>query len=66
MSLDKAAFKIKISRKSLDDYLMILKKAKKYNFDFDKHSDAKKMGYLRKFINISKRKSNRTKNISAI
>ena len=52
MSLARAASKIKISRKSLDDYLMLLKQANKYNFDFEKHSNGKKMGYLRKFTNI--------------
>ena len=66
MSLAKAASKIKISRKSLDDYLMLLKQANKYNFDFEKHSNRKKMGYLRKFINIQKRKPNRTNNVSDI
>ena len=64
MSLDDAAKKINIRRKSLDDYLMLLKQAKKYSFDFDRHSNVEKMGYLRNFIRIKKGKPKRTDNIS--
>ena len=64
MSLDDAAKAVKMSRKSLDDYLMLLKQAKKLNFDFDRFNTDTKMGYLRKFVRIKRGLPKRTDNIS--
>ena len=36
-SLEVAAQKVGVSKKSLDDYLMMLRFGKKYNFDWQKH-----------------------------
>ena len=49
MTLDEAAVKVQISKKSLDDYLMQLRSAKKYGFDFDKHIK-EKIGVIRSFV----------------
>lgn len=49
MSLDKAAEMVGISRKTLDDYNLQLKRAEVYKFDFEKHKHDK-MGILRKFV----------------
>ena len=38
-----------LSRKTLDDYYGILRKAETMGFDFDKYSD-QKMGFLRKYV----------------
>lgn len=48
-SLDEAARKTKISRKSLDDYLLQLRLAKKYKFDFPSNNGAL-IGVLRRFV----------------
>lgn len=56
-SLDEAAKKIGISKKSLDDYLLQLRLGRKYGFDFNLHKDDK-VGILRAFV-----KDNRKKNI---
>ena len=48
-SLDEAARIVGISKKSLDDYFMQLKKAKDYGFDFYQNRDAK-IGVLRNFV----------------
>ncbi len=49
MTLEEAATKVQISKKSLDDYLMQLRSAKKYGFDFDKHI-REKVGVIRSFV----------------
>ena len=49
MSLEEAATKVKISKKSLDDYLMQLRSAKKFNFDFETNKN-QKVGVIRKFV----------------
>ena len=38
LTLEEAASKVKISKKSLDDYLMQLRSAKKFGFNFAQHS----------------------------
>ena len=48
-SLEEAAEKVGISKKSLDDYMLQLKLGKKYGFDFQKNKD-KNVGVLRTFI----------------
>lgn len=49
MCLDKAAEVVGISRKTLDDYNLQIKRAEQYRFDFHLHKD-EKMGVLRKFV----------------
>ena len=61
MSLEEAAQKVKISKKSLDDYLMQLRSAKKFGFDFDKHNNDK-VGVIRSFVR--KKKEEERKRIS--
>ena len=53
MSLEEAADKVKISKKSLDDYLMQLRSAKRFGFDFASHNDDK-VGVIRSFVRESK------------
>lgn len=53
MSLEEAAQKVKISKKSLDDYLMQLRSAKKFGFDFERHSK-EKVGVIRSFVRKKK------------
>ena len=53
MSLEEAAHKVKISKKSLDDYLMQLRSAKKFGFDFKTHS-GEKVGVIRCFVRKKK------------
>eukprot|EP00826_Nyctotherus_ovalis_P065190 TRINITY_DN9578_c0_g2_i8.p1 TRINITY_DN9578_c0_g2~~TRINITY_DN9578_c0_g2_i8.p1 ORF type:complete len:232 (-),score=104.27 TRINITY_DN9578_c0_g2_i8:197-892(-) len=48
-SLEEAADKVGISKKSLDDYMLQLRLGKKYGFDFQKNRDHK-VGILRAFI----------------
>lgn len=48
-SLDDAAKIIKISKKSLDDYLLQLRLGRKFGFDFNKNKNAK-VGILRTFV----------------
>jgi hypothetical protein len=45
-SLEEAAKKVGMSKKSLDDYLLQLRFGKRYGFDFNKHKDDK-VGVLR-------------------
>ena len=54
-SLDDAAKKIDISKKSLDDYLLQLRLGRKYGFDFNKNKDAK-VGKLRAFVKEARTK----------
>lgn len=49
INLDKAAKVIGISRKTLDDYCLQLRKATEFGFDFCENQLAK-MGTLRKFV----------------
>jgi len=47
-SLEHAADIVKISKKSLDDYLLQLRNGRKYGFNFNEHKDDK-IGILRAF-----------------
>jgi hypothetical protein len=47
-SLEDAANEVKISKKSLDDYLLQLRNGRKYGFNFNEHKDDK-IGILRAF-----------------
>jgi len=58
-TLEDAAKKVQISKKSLDDYLLQLWYGKKYQFDFNKHKNDK-IGVLRAFV--KKHKSEEAKN----
>ena len=51
--MEEAAEKVKISKKSLDDYLMQLRCAKKFGFDFARHS-GEKVGVIRSFVKKKK------------
>lgn len=48
-SLDKAAEKVNVSKKSLDDYLLQVRLGRKYGFDFD-NNKYKKIGVLRDYV----------------
>lgn len=54
-SLEDAANKVGIAKKTLDDYLLQLRAGKKYNFDFQTHKDSK-VGVLRRFVKDQKNK----------
>ena len=54
-SLEEAASKVKVSKKSLDDYLLQLRFGKKFGFDFGNNRD-KKVGVLRCFVKEMKEK----------
>jgi hypothetical protein len=54
-SLEDAARKVDVSKKSLDDYLLQLRFGKKFGFDFEKHRDSK-VGVLRSFVKNEKEK----------
>lgn len=47
-SLDEAAYKVGMSKKSLDDYLLQIRNARKFGFNFNEHRD-EKIGILRAF-----------------
>jgi hypothetical protein len=48
-SLDKAAEKVAVSKKSLDDYLLQIRLGRKYGFDFN-NNKYKKIGVLRDYV----------------
>ena len=47
-SLDEAAKAVGMSKKSLDDYLLQIRNARKFGFNFNEHKDDK-IGILRAF-----------------
>lgn len=53
ISLEEAAQRVSISKKSLDDYLMQLRSAKRFGFDFEKHAQMK-VGVIRSFVRKKK------------
>ena len=57
-SLEDAANKVGVSKKSLDDYLLQLRFGKKYGFDFQEHR-AEKVGVLRTFVKDKKKQKAR-------
>lgn len=59
-TLEDAAQKVQVSKKSLDDYLLQLRFGKKFNFDFQKHKDAK-VGVLRSYVKKKKSESGKGK-----
>jgi len=52
-SLDDAAKKVGVSKKSLDDYFLQLKFGKRLGFDFEKYKN-EKVGVLRKYVKRNK------------
>ena len=52
-SLEDAANKVGVSKKSLDDYLLQLRFGKKFGFDFEANRD-QKVGTLRLFVKKKK------------
>ena len=62
-SLEDAASKVSVSKKSLDDYLLQLRFGKKYNFDFQANKN-EKVGVLRSFVKREKEKEREKKNAS--
>ena len=52
-SLEDAAQKVNVSKKSLDDYLLQLRFGRKYGFNFSQHRDDK-VGVLRHFVKKKK------------
>ena len=66
-SLEDAANKVGVSKKSLDDYLLQLRFGKKFGFDFEANKD-QKVGILRLFVKNEKAKikgENKTMKISS-
>ena len=55
-SLDDAANKVGIPKKTLDDYLHLLLMGRKFNFPFSSHGN-EKIGQLRAFVNKAKAKA---------
>jgi hypothetical protein len=49
MSLERAADKVGVSKKSLDDYLAQLRAGRQFGYDFNANKD-KKVGDLRRFV----------------
>jgi len=49
LTLNEAASKLEVSRKSLDDYYNMINKAKRFGFDFDKHYNTR-FGILRAYV----------------
>ena len=68
-SLEDAASKVNVSKKSLDDYLLQLRFGKKYGFNFQEHKNDK-VGVLRSFVkskkNEAKKSGNKIKETSMI
>ena len=60
-SLEDAAAKVKVSKKSLDDYLLQLRFGKKFGFDFESNRNCK-VGVLRSFVKDKKDKMKKSNN----
>ncbi len=48
-TLESAANKLGVSKRTLDDYYYVIKTAQTYGFDFDKYN-SQKIGFLRKYV----------------
>jgi hypothetical protein len=53
-SLEEAANKVGISKKSLDDYLLQIRFGRKYGFNFNEHKNDK-VGVLRDYVRKNKK-----------
>ncbi|KAL4493620.1 hypothetical protein ABPG72_004113 [Tetrahymena utriculariae] len=60
LSLEEAANKVQISKKSLDDYLLQIRFGRKYQFNFNEHKNDK-VGILRAFVKKHKQQQNQDK-----
>lgn len=60
-SLEEAARKVGLSKKSLDDYLLQIRFAKRFGFDFENHRHDN-IGVLRQFVKRQKDNSKRVTN----
>jgi len=65
LSLEDAAQKVQISKKSLDDYLLQLRFGRKFGFNFNAHKDAK-VGVLRAFVKKHKAQQPKLKTDSSV
>ncbi len=63
MSLEEAADKVGVSKKSLDDYLSQLRQGRALGFNFNKFKD-EKVGYLRQFVKENSVKNSKVGNPS--
>jgi len=57
-SLDEAAKKVGISKKSLDDYLFQIRFGNRFGFNFNEHYN-EKVGILRDFVRQQKKATNK-------
>ena len=60
MPLNEAADKVKIAKKTLDDYLLQVRCGKKYGFDFNKYKN-ERIGKLRSYVKDKKKLKNETR-----
>jgi hypothetical protein len=58
MSLEDAAEKVGVSKKSLDDYLSQLRQGRAQGYDFNKNKD-QNVGHLRQFVKLHSTKNNK-------
>ena len=58
MSLEDAAEKVGVSKKSLDDYLSQLRQGRSLGYDFNKNKD-QNVGHLRQFVKLHSTKNNK-------
>lgn len=58
-SLEESARKVGLSKKSLDDYLLQIRFAKRFGFDFEQHKHDN-IGVLRQFVKREKEATKRT------
>ena len=63
LSLEEAAKKVGIAKKTLDDYLLQLRAGKKFGFDFNAHKE-EKVGILRAFVKQQKREGREGRKVS--
>jgi len=56
LSLEEAAKRVGVAKKSLDDYLLQIRSAKKMGFNFQEHSN-ERVGVLRSFVKKTKKPS---------
>jgi len=64
-SLEEAAKKVGVAKKSLDDYLLMIKHAKNYGFNFQEHHN-ERFGVIRAFVKKGKHASNKSDTNSTI
>jgi hypothetical protein len=65
MSLEDAAEKVGVSKKSLDDYLSQLRQGRSLGYDFNKNKD-QNVGHLRQFVKLHSTKNNKASESQAV